>query len=136
MLENRKVILSDSSPQAINITFNMLNYINLKEVNKIYKDIISNLEDEINNLYKVKLNNLDEGYAETIIRSHIYFCPECGQEVILYGSATGKRCEYKCKSCGRLINISKRDDKAFLKEKRKPVEANIVLTKSDNKKIN
>lgn len=134
LLENRKAILSDSSPQAINITFNMLNYINLKEADKVYKDIISNLEDEINNLYTVKLNNGYIGYAETIIRSHIYLCPECGKEVILYESATGKRSEYKCNACNRLINISKREDKTFLKEKRKPVEANIIITTLDNKK--
>lgn len=134
LLENRKVILSDNSPQAINITFNILNYIDLSKVNKEYNNLRKNLEDKINYLYKVKFENGDEGYAESIIRSHIYSCPNCGEEIVLYETATGKRSEYRCNNCDRIINISKREDKAFLKEKRKPVEASIVLTKTQNKK--
>ncbi|MGG7212634.1 DNA methyltransferase [Clostridium nigeriense] len=134
LLEERMVILSDNSPQAINITFNILNYIDLNQANKEYKKLLNNLEGKINYLYKVNLADGSEGYAESIIESSIYLCPECGERVILYETATGKRSEYKCKNCDRIINISKKEDKTFLLEKRKPVEANIVITKSKGKR--
>lgn len=135
VLENRKAILIDSSPEAINITFNTLNYIDLKEADKIYNKILTDLEGKINQLYKVSFDNGDEGYAESIIMSHIYLCPKCNEKITLYNSETGKRSEYKCKNCNTIINISKREDKKFLIEKRKPIECKVILTKSrENKK--
>lgn len=134
ILENRKAILIDNSPEAINITFNTLNYINLKEADKIYNKLLRDLEGKINNLYKVNFENGDEGYAESIIRSHIYLCPGCNEKIVLYKSETGKRSEYKCKCCGKLINISKKEDKECLIEKRKPIECSVVLKKSNSGK--
>ena len=128
LLEGRKAILVDNSPQAINLTYNTLNPVNLSQVESTYKQLKKDLEQLINGLYRTCAQDGREGYAEVIITSNIYQCPSCNEEIILYGNETGTRSEYKCTHCGELINISRQEIKDRLLARRKPVEVTIKLT--------
>lgn len=135
LLEKRKTILIDNSPQAINLTFNTLIPIPLKEVEKIYKTLKKDLEDIINGIYFTLTSDGKPGYAESIITSNLYSCPSCTYLITLNDSATGTRSEYKCGHCGHIINISKKEDKERIIATRKPVEVNIKITdKSSSRK--
>lgn len=128
LLEGRKAILYDSSPQAINLTTNTLLNINLKQVDAVYKELKNQLEPLFKKIYFTSATDGSEGYSEVIISSNIYSCPKCNKEIVLYGNETGERSEYKCNNCGQIINISKQDIKDKLVARRKPVEVTIKLT--------
>jgi DNA modification methylase/predicted RNA-binding Zn-ribbon protein involved in translation (DUF1610 family) len=132
LIENRKAILFDSSPNAIHISKNTFAKINLSEVEKTYKRLKSDLEEIINGLYATKTSDGIEGYAESIITSNIYTCPNCENEIKLHNSSTKKRSEYSCLSCGHLINISRVEDKGRIISRRVPVEVNIRITEKTN----
>jgi DNA modification methylase/DNA-directed RNA polymerase subunit RPC12/RpoP len=128
LLENRKALLVDSSPNAIHTTKNTFSYINIKDANSFFKIMKDELADLINNLYKTKTSDGKNGYAESIISSNIYSCLECNSEIALHGTATKNRSEYACSNCGFILNISKKEHKERLIERRKPVEVNIRIT--------
>ncbi|AXU51371.1 DNA methyltransferase [Clostridioides difficile] len=132
LLENRKAVLVDSSPQAISIAVNTLDYVDIDDIKNTYKTMKNNLEELMNDLYKTVNDDGTIGYIESIITSNVYRCKECNSEIILHGSATGKRSEYKCKNCDNIINISKQEDKDTIIDRRRPVELN--LKRLDNKK--
>lgn len=135
LLENRKVILNDNSPQAINLTYNTLNPIDIKLVEKTHKKLMDDLKGVINGLYETYTEDGKLGYADVIITSNIYSCPNCNQEIVLYYEVTGKRSEYKCTNCSYIINISKKEDKERLIERRRPVEVTIKINdKTSSKK--
>lgn len=125
LLEGRKAVLIDDSPLAINMEYNLVNYIDFGVLEKEYKTMIKVLEPVINGLYSTKMSDGSVGYAEVIIASNVYSCPECGKEIVLYKNETGKRSEYKCPSCGRVINIANKEDKERQVDKRRPVEVTI-----------
>lgn len=118
----------DSSPTAVNMAYNLLNHIDMKKLDKEFKKLVSELEHEINDIYYTKSSDGYSGYAEVIIASNIYSCPNCNNEIILHNNQTGVRSEYKCQNCGELINISKNEIKERLLYKRKPVEVRIKIT--------
>lgn len=126
LLEGRKALLIDDSPLASNMEYNLLNYVDLKLLEEEYKKLIKDLDPIINGLYSTKLSNGVEGYADVIIASNVYECPDCGNEIILYNNETGKRSEYKCPICGRIINIANKDDKECQIDKRRPVEVTVI----------
>ena len=66
-----------------------------------------------------------KAYAEVIIASNVYSCPECKEEIVLYKNETGKRSEYRCAACGRIISLANKDDKSHQIDKRRPVEVTI-----------
>ncbi len=132
IIENRKAILFDSSPNAIHITKNTFAKVDFSEVEETYKKLKSDLEEIINGLYATKASNDIEGYAESIITSNIYSCPNCENEIKLHNSSTKKRSEYSCLSCGHVINISKAEDKSRIVARRVPVEVNIRITEKTN----
>lgn len=125
VLEARKAILIDDSPLATNMEYNLLNYVDLNVLSKEYKKLIEKMEPIINGLYATKMSDGSDGYAEVIIASNVYSCPECGEEIVLYKNETGKRSEYKCNACGRIINLANKDDKSHQIDKRRPVEVTI-----------
>lgn len=129
LLEGRKAVLIDDSPLAINMEYNLINYIDFSLLEKEYKRMISKLEPIINGIYSTKMSDGTEGYADVIIASNVYSCPVCKQEIVLYKNETGKRSEYKCQSCGRVINIANKDDKEQQIDKRRPVEVTIKSMK-------
>lgn len=128
VLENRKAILIDDSPLATNMEYNLLNYVDLNILSKEYKKLMKKLEPIINGLYATKMSDGSDGYAEVIIASNVYSCPECGEEIVLYKNETGKRSEYRCNACGRIINLANKDDKSHQIDKRRPVEVTIKAT--------
>lgn len=128
LLEGRKSILIDDSPLASNMEYNLLNYVELQLLDAEYKKLIKKLEPTINGIYSTKLSNGTDGYADVIIASNVYACPQCGQEIILYKNETGKRSEYKCPECGRIINIANKEDKECQIDKRRPVEVTVIAT--------
>ncbi|OZU89073.1 hypothetical protein CIL03_08640 [Virgibacillus indicus] len=128
LLENRKAILVDNSPNAIHITKNTFVPVNIEQVEKAFKKLKRDLSEVINGLYKTKTVNGLNGYAESIITSNIYSCPNCENEIELHNTSTGKRSEYRCNKCGFVINISKDEHKERLTERRKPVEVNLRIT--------
>ncbi|WP_447088215.1 DNA methyltransferase [Clostridium perfringens] len=128
LLTNRKCILIDGSPNAINMAYNLLNYIDMRKLDSEFKKLVSELEGEINDIYYTKTSDGYSGYAEVIIASNIYSCPTCNNEIILHKNKTGKRSEYKCPGCGEIINISKKEIKDRLIDKRRPVEVTIKVT--------
>jgi DNA modification methylase/DNA-directed RNA polymerase subunit RPC12/RpoP len=128
LLENRKAILFDNSPNAIHTTSNTLAPVNIKDVNRIFKQMKTDLGDLINNLYRTLSSEGNNGYADTIITSNIYRCLECDSEISLHDTATGKRSEYACKNCGFTLNISKVEHKERIIERRRPVEVNLRIT--------
>lgn len=132
LIENRKAILFDSSPNAVHITKNTFSDIDFTEVEETYKKLKSNLDKIINGLYATKTADGIEGYAESIITSNIYSCPNCKNEIRLHNSSTKKRSEYSCLNCGYLINISRAEDKKRLLARRVPVEVNIRITEKTN----
>lgn len=134
LLEGRKAILIDDSPLASNMEYNLLNYVDLELLEKEYKKLIKKLEPVINGIYSTQLSDGTEGYAEVIIASNVYACPKCGNEIILYKNETGKRSEYKCESCGHIINIANKKDKGHQIDKRRPVEVTIVSKTNGHKK--
>lgn len=129
LLEGRKAILIDNSPLASNMQYNLFNYIDIESLDKEYKKLIEALEDIINGIYETKMSNRNTGYAELIIASNVYSCPECQEEIVLYKNATGKRSEYKCPNCGRVINIANKEIKDLQVDKRRPVEVTIKPAK-------
>lgn len=128
LLENRKCILIDNSPHAVNMATNVVNPIDIKKLDRIYKHMLKELEDEVNDIYFTKTSDGYSGYAEVIIASNVYSCPSCEGEIVLYKNEAGKRSEYKCPSCSTIINISNKDVKERLVAKRKPVEVTIKVT--------
>ena len=129
LLEGRKAVLIDDSPLAINMEYNIFNYVDMKLLEKEYKKLIEDLSDEINGIYTAKYSNGEVGFAEVIIASNVYSCPQCKDEIVLYKNETGKRSEYKCPNCGRIINIANREIKGLQIDKRRPVEVTIVGSK-------
>ena len=125
LLEGRKSVLIDDSPLAINMEYNLVNYIDFDILEREYKHMVKVLEPIINGLYYTKMSDGTDGYAEVIIASNVYSCPDCGEEIILYKNETGKRSEYKCQNCGRVINIANKEDKERQVDKRRPVEVTI-----------
>lgn len=125
VLEGRKAILIDDSPLATNMEYNLLNYVDLNVLSKEYKKLIRIMEPIINGLYATKMSDGSDGYAEVIIASNVYSCPECNEEIVLYKNETGKRSEYRCVACGRIINLANKDDKSHQIDKRRPVEVTI-----------
>lgn len=126
LLEGRKAILIDDSPLASNMEYNLLNYVDLQLLDSEYKKLIEKLELTINAIYSTKLSDGTDGYANVIIASNVYECPQCSHEIILYKNETGKRSEYKCPECGRVINIANKEDKEHQIDKRRPVEVTII----------
>lgn len=125
LLENRKAILIDNSPQAINLTYNTLNPIDLNSVQKTFESIRKDIGDLLNGLYLTRTSDGSTGFANAIITSNIYDCPHCSNDISLHDTATGNRSEYACKACGYIINISKKEHKERLKIRRHPVEVTI-----------
>ena len=91
-----------------------------------YKKLIQKLEDIINGIYYTKTSDGRDGYADVIIASNVYKCPNCKNEIVLYKSETGKRSEYKCKCCSQIINIASKGIKELQIDKRRPVEVTII----------
>lgn len=127
LLEGRKTILFDSSPNAIHITKNTFAKVDFTDVEKTYEKLLNELSEIINGLYLTRTSDGIEGFAESIITSNIYSCPSCNIEIKLHNSSTNKRSEYKCLSCGQIINISKAEDKSRIIARRVPVEVNIRI---------
>ncbi|WP_067727825.1 DNA methyltransferase [Oceanobacillus damuensis] len=127
LIENRKAILFDNSPNAIHITKNTFAEIDFNKVEKTYKGLKKDLEEIINRLYSTETSDGLDGVAESIITSNIYSCRKCDNEIKLHNSSTGKRSEYKCLNCGEVINISKAEDKNRILARRVPVEVNIRI---------
>lgn len=125
LLEGRKAILVDNSPLAINMEYNLINYVDIKKLNSEYHKLIKVLSQPISDLYKTLFSNGTVGYADVIIASNVYTCPSCGNEIILYKNETGKRSEYRCQHCSEIINISNKETKTLMVAKRKPVEVTI-----------
>lgn len=125
LLEGRKAILIDDSPLASNMQYNLFNYIDMSSLNKEYIKLIDSLEDVINGIYKTDFLDGHHGYADVIIASNVYSCPKCSGDIVLYKNETGKRSEYKCPTCGHIINIANKEIKDLQKEKRKPVEVTV-----------
>ena len=126
LLEGRRAILMDDSPLAVNMEYNLVNYVDLKLLEKEYKKLVKELTPVINGIYETKMSDGTDGYAEVIIASNVYSCPNCGNEIVLYKNDTGKRSEYKCPECGQIINIADNAIKALQIDKRRPVEVTIV----------
>ena len=126
LLEGRKTILIDNSPLAINMEYNLLNYVDLKKLEKTYKSCVAKLSPIINDIYYTKMSDGSDGVADVIIASNVYTCPACGEEIVLYKNETGKRSKYKCSSCGQIINIAQQAIKDLQIDKRRPVEVKIV----------
>lgn len=122
LLEKRKAILSDVSPLATNMQYNLLNYVDLDLLENEYLKLIAKLEKEINEIYLTIMSDGTRGYIDVIIASNVYSCKQCDTEIILYKNETGKRSEYKCKSCGNIINLANKEDKKKQIDKRRPVE--------------
>ena len=125
LLEGRKAMLFDVSPLATNMEYNLVNYVDFSILDEEYRKLIKVLEPIINGIYATKMSDGSDGYAEVIIASNVYSCPECAQEIILYKNETGKRSEYRCPFCGRVINIANKEDKEHQIDKRRPVEVTI-----------
>lgn len=125
LIEGRKAVLIDNSPLAINMEYNLLNYVDLKELDKAYELCISRLAPIINDIYYTKMSDGRDGVADVIIASNVYTCPSCGKEIVLYKNETGKRSEYKCPECGEIINIAQQAIKELQIDKRRPVEVTI-----------
>lgn len=126
LLEGRRAILMDDSPFAVNMEYNLVNYVDLNLLEKEYKKLVKELTPIINNIYHTKMSDGSDGYAEVIIASNVYTCPSCGKEIVLYKNDTGKRSEYKCSECGKVINIADNAIKALQVDKRRPVEVTVV----------
>lgn len=136
LLEKRRAVLIDNSPMATNMEYNLINYVDISALKSEYKKLISELEDDINDIYKTQMSDGTFGYADVIIASNVYSCPDCTSEIILYKNETGKRSEYKCPNCGCIINIANNDIKALQIDKRRPVEVTIYpFGKRTNKEV-
>lgn len=136
LLLNRKALLVDNSPHAVNMAYNTLNYIDLKTLDKEYKKMVTELEPIINDLYSTETSDGKSGSADVIISSNSYSCPKCENEIVLYKNETGKRSEYKCNNCGEIINISKQEIKNRILKRRVPTEVKIkILDKDASKKF-
>lgn len=128
LIENRKCILIDNSPHAVNMALNIIKPIDFDQLNTTYKKMIKEIKDEIKDIYFTKSSDGFSGYAEVIISSNVYSCPSCKKEIVLYKNETGKRSEYKCPHCFTLINISVNEIKDNLIDRRRPVEVKIKIT--------
>lgn len=127
LLENRKAILIDNSPNAIHLTKNTFSTPDLGEVEQVYSKLKEDLTDLINGIYKTKTSDGKDGYAESIITTNTYTCPECNELIKLHNTATKKRSEYNCLNCGFILNIGKASHKSRLVDRRIPVEVNIRI---------
>lgn len=125
LLESRKAVLIDNSPLASNMQYNLFNYVDMDMLDAEYKKCIAALTAIINDIYYTKMSDGRDGYADVIIASNVYSCPECSKEIVLYKNDTGKRSEYKCPCCGYVINIAYQDIKDRQVDKRRPVEVTI-----------
>lgn len=125
LLEGRKAILIDNSPLATNMQYNLLNYVDLQELDKIFRKCLAELSPLIDDIYYTKMSDGRDGVADVIIASNIYSCPSCGEEICLYKNDTGTRSEYKCTQCGCIINIAKQSIKDLQVDKRRPVEVTV-----------
>lgn len=135
LIEKRKVVILDSSPTAVFMTYNSIHNHNFKLIKKEYELLKSELMEIINDIYSVKYSENEMGYATTIICSNVYSCPKCEKEIILNNSETGERSEYSCKYCGEIINISTTSIKDRLIETRKEVEISIKSIDGKGKAI-
>ena len=125
LLEGRKAVLMDDSPLAVNMEYNLVNYVDLQLLDREYKSLINKLEPIINGIYITQMSDGTEGYSEVIIASNVYTCPNCHKEIVLYKNETGKRSEYKCPHCEQIINIADKKIKELQIDKRRPVEVTI-----------
>ena len=125
LFEGRKVVLIDDSPLATNMEYNLLNFVDIEKLEKEYKKLIKELTDLINGIYETNYSTGEKGYADVIIASNVYTCPSCSNEIVLYRNDTGKRSEYKCPHCGKIINIANTEIKKLQIDKRRPVEVTI-----------
>ncbi|MBS4931805.1 MAG: hypothetical protein KH020_10880 [Clostridiales bacterium] len=135
LLTGRRAILIDDSPLAINMEYNLINYVDLKVLEKEYKKLIKTLEGEINDIYFTKTKDGKPGYADVIIASNVYTCPKCAKEIVLYKNETGKRSEYKCRECGEIINIATQEIKELQIDKRRPVEVKVIPLEGGKKEV-
>lgn len=126
LLKGRRAVLMDDSPLAVNMEYNLVNYVDLKLLEKEYKKLVKELTPIINGIYYTKMSNGSDGYADVIIASNVYTCPDCGKEIVLYKNDTGKRSEYKCPECGKIINIADNAIKALQVDKRRPIEVTVI----------
>ena len=126
LLEDRKAVLIDDSPLATNMEYNLINYIDMDLLDVEYRKLIQKLEDIINGIYYTKTSDGRDGYADVIIASNVYKCPNCKNEIVLYKNETGKRSEYKCKCCNQIITIASKSIKELQIDKRRPVEVTII----------
>jgi DNA modification methylase len=101
LLENRKCVLIDNSPHAVNMAFNIFNHVDLKSLDKVYKLMLKELEYEINDIYKTISKDGYCGYEEVIIASNVYSCPSCTNEIVLYKNETKRNRNLSCNDAGK-----------------------------------
>lgn len=115
------------------MAYNTINYVDLIRLEQVYQQMLAELEEEINDIYFTKTSDNLNGYADVIIASNVYTCPDCNSEIVLYKNETGKRSEYKCKECECIINISKKEIKDRQIDKRRPIEVTVRYKDSKGK---
>lgn len=148
---NRKSILSDISPIASFIAYNLNNNIDFTAfINKI-NEIINETVEECSWLYQTQHHyptddNEGSGKINYVVWSDIFQCPYCGNEYIYWDLAVNfdnneVKKEFHCKNCGALISkdqspkvFKKIFDDIINKEIKQPKQAPVLISYIYNKK--
>ena len=104
----RKAICSDLSPVASFISFNYNSPIELNAYQKVFDEVLLNLEKEYAWLFQTKHINGRLGTINYIVWSEVLVCPNCSSEIIYFNLAVkrgeGIVCdEFICNHCQSLL---------------------------------
>jgi predicted RNA-binding Zn-ribbon protein involved in translation (DUF1610 family) len=129
-MANRDAILIDLSPYATNTAYYYSKSEIFETFKKDFKKIIENVKDECGWMYKTKHNRkgIDGseilGIIDNVIWSDVYYCPDCGKDLIFWDIAVDVkekkfRKQYNCNSCGielAKIELKQKIEKFYDKE--------------------
>ncbi|MBD3340092.1 MAG: DNA methylase, partial [Candidatus Lokiarchaeota archaeon] len=144
---NRNAILTDISPLACFIAYNLNSDTDPIKFELELKNILSTAEKEYNWLYKTKHDINKSGKINYVIWSDVLICPSCDNEYTYWDSSVtlsplSIKKKYECPNCGAEINKSisikaktliedKNIGKSIYQTKQEPV----LINYSFNKKI-
>lgn len=120
----RKAVISDLSPMATFISSLYTTPVNLAKLDSAFSSVMEKVESECRWMYEtdpddnsVTMFENEKGHIDYTVWSDVFFCPQCGKEVVFWDAAVDKQTgsvkdEFNCPHCSASMT-KKSSDRAL-----------------------